>query len=183
MKKLALLTASVWLMLASSTPAMANRAPVWSTPDYFAATLYGSEWDGIIANSGTITDGDVDLDIHQSGSPTIRIINIDVGHTANLTDYTSVTVSADDSDVCDTTGQVVTLSGDEISIKGINCHNNNSDGDTEVNVDVRGLEGTISSDFFTDRKIEGTFRYYTSRKDKTDSYRMANATGLDFESD
>lgn len=185
MKRIAIAVAVAGLAAATLAPAQAAAAPPWSDYTNVSGTLYGSEmsYDGTNWIPGAITDGDIDVDIYQTGGPAVQVISIHVHNGASLTGASSVSVSGIDGDSCNTTYQSTTYSGDEITIKGVYCWNDDADGRTELAVDVRGLTGTIMSNYFSDQEIDGQFRYYSNRRDKSGSYRYENDLGLDFVSD
>ena len=182
MKKTAIVLAVAGLAAAGMTPAAASAAPPWSYNTAVSGTLYGTEgsYDGYTWTPGTITDGDVDVDINQGGSPTVNLISIHVGNGASLSGYSSVDVYGIGGDSCNTGSQVVSVSGDQITIKGVSCWDYDTDGTTEAAIDVRGLTGSINSYWFDDHEIDGQFRYNASRRYKAGSYRYENDFGLDF---
>lgn len=184
MKKITTALAVAGLAVTMVAPANAAAAPTWSNYTNVSGTLYGSEmtWDGMTWVPGTITDGDVDIDIYQTGSPVIRVISAHLHSGATLSGALTVDVYGIDGDSCTGT-PVVSYSGEEISIKGVYCWNNDTDDLTELAVDVRGLTGTIMSAYFTDQEIDGQFRYDGNRRSKPGSYRYEDTAALDFVTD
>ena len=190
MKKIATTIAAAALAAVNLAPATAATAsaPAWGEYTNFTGTLYGtvSTWDGFQWVAGDITDGDIDLTIHQYSNSSIALISIDLGHQMNLSNYGSITVTGDN---CSTGGQVNKVSGDEITIKGIMCSDANDsgpwdDGYIDITVEVRDLTGTTwAQSDFTDQKIESQYRYANNRGRyglKDPSWRIYNETGLDF---
>lgn len=186
MKKVLIAVAAAGLAAAAVAPASANSAPWWANTASIGGTLYGNEgsYDPMVGwTPGSIDSGDVYLDVSQYGSMTIRLVSIDLGNNVSLSGAPSVNVYGRSGDSCNTDYQSTSVSGDEITVKGIACSDTDSDGYTEFEVDAYSITGSINSYYFDDQKIEAQYRGADNRGrtgSKYPSYRVSNSTGLDY---
>ena len=182
MKRIAVALAATSLAAAGVAPAIAASAPPVSNFTTASGAVYGTEmyYDGGTWIPGTLAGSNINVDIYQTGSPNIRVVSVHVGNGINLTGVNGTYVYGIDGDDCANGSIVSSVSGDEVSIKGFNCWDDDGDGRTEVAVDIDGFTGTIMSSYFTGHQIDGQFRYYDNRRNKSGSYRYASPTGLDF---
>ena len=105
----------------------------------------------------------------------IRVVSIDVNNSMSLSGYDTIDVYCEDSSA----SRTVKLSGDTISITGLNCADGDDlDSTIDVTVDANGLTGTTSSLFFTGGRTDGQYRTNDNRRTKEYTWRIL---GSDFD--